>query len=86
MDYAVCDGDDRQDRKEQTMRIIDADTLIRYGKCGTLVYWEDIENAPSIDIVFCKECKHYNGNEEYCSVDHYATESGFCNYGERREP
>ena len=31
-------------------RYIDADALIRYGKRGTLVYWEDIEDAPSIDI------------------------------------
>lgn len=43
-------------------RWIDADELIRYGKYGTLVYWEDIEDAPSIDIVRCKECKH-------CSLD-----------------
>lgn len=49
----------------------------------TLIELEDaLKYAPSIDIVRCKECKYYNGNEEYCSVDHYATEDGFCSYGE----
>ena len=69
-------------------RYIDADALIRYGKCGTLVYWEDIENAPSIDI----EPKrgewivHSNGkmcdcsvcNESYDRTFEYVDEWNFC--------
>ena len=41
--------------------------------------------TPTIDIVRCKECVYYNGNEKYCSVDHFATENGFCSYGERKD-
>ena len=77
-------------------RYIDSDTLIRYGKCGTLVYWEDIENAPSIEIVKCKECKWLR----YCEtedLDLYLdcdkpdgggiprSEDWFCADGERKE-
>ena len=72
-------------------RYIDSDTLIRYGKCGTLVYWEDIENAPSIDIVRCGECKY----KQQChkAVEHTTRDItsvtiayrpiDFCSYGER---
>ena len=37
------------------------------------------------ELVRCKECRYYNGNDEYCSVDLYATENDFCSYGERSE-
>ena len=70
------------------MRLIDADKLIRYGKCGTLVYWEDIENAPSIDIVRCGECK-YDGTWKCpwrnTQVPRYPSADDFCSYGERKE-
>ena len=44
-----------------------------------------IDDAPSIDIVRCKECVEYD--DEWCMywqnvVDAY----DFCSYGERREP
>jgi hypothetical protein len=32
------------------MKIIDADTLPRHGRRGGVVYWKDIENAPTIDV------------------------------------
>ena len=69
-------------------RYIDADALIRYGKCGTLVYWEDIEEAPSIDIVFCKECRYYHqlyGCQKNDDIDLVTSDDDFCSYGERRE-
>ena len=45
-----------------------------------------IEDAPSIDIVRCQDCKHwvYNFNgcsRNPCTEPWYATD--FCNYGER---
>jgi hypothetical protein len=58
------------------------------------VEWDDILDAPSIDIVRCKECKY----EPICShsVQHTTHEPtsvtiGYksvdsCSYGERREP
>lgn len=43
---------------------------------------EVIKDAPSIDIVRCKECKH---REEYpCKV--YHDDDWYCADGERREP
>lgn len=47
-----------------------------------------IEEAPSIDIVRCQDCKYwvYNFNgcaRNPCTEPWYATD--FCNYGERRE-
>ena len=52
----------------------------------------EIQLAPSIDIVRCKECKHGTYCEEaemyICNAndqDLYEAEH-FCSYGERREP
>ena len=47
-----------------------------------------IDDAPSIDIVRCQDCKYwvYNFNgcsRNPCTEPWYATD--FCNYGERRE-
>ena len=50
-----------------------------------------IEEAPSIDIVRCAECKwaKANGTYQWCGrLDSTAriTADDFCSYGERREP
>ena len=47
-----------------------------------------VQDAPSIDIVRCQDCKHwvYNFNgcsRNPCTEPWYATD--FCNYGERKE-
>ena len=33
------------------MRLIDADILPRHGSRGGLVWWKDIEDAPTVDAV-----------------------------------
>lgn len=86
-------------------RYIDADAITNMIKpmCG--VFTEDafminyhrvlsiIENAPSIDIVRCKECKYaeyradfndYECHHSGCGLVYDADD--FCSYGERREP
>lgn len=78
-----------------------ADAQIEYGSLAS----EDIEDwkpiatdilkgAPSIDIIFCKECRH----KQQCrkAVEHTTHDRTsvtiayrpieFCSYGERREP
>lgn len=43
--------------------------------------WEDV---PTIEIVHCKDCKHYG--KASCAFDTYefeATEESYCSYGER---
>ena len=69
-------------------RWINTDALIRYGKRGTLVYWEDIEEAPSIDIVRCKECKYWHNKlcaiwSQFRTIETEADD--FCSYGEVSE-
>ena len=52
-----------------------------------------INKAPSIDIVFCKECKYYHKDYtgEWCGrcsnpqAIRKTTADAFCSYGERRE-
>ena len=77
-------------------RYIDADALIKQieadskgneGQYGDeWLFMGTIENAPSIDIVRCQDCKYwvYNFNgcaRNPCTEPWYATD--FCNYGER---
>ena len=54
-----------------------------------------IDDAPSIDIVRCKECKHWRAYETWSECELWAgdpyetakTEADdFCSYGERSEP
>lgn len=53
---------------------------------------EYIEEAPSIDIVFCKECrwgKSYSDKQLECDalgLGGLKSPNDFCSYGERREP
>lgn len=93
------------------MRLIDADALIEATKnfCdGYKVHWTDnkvlawIDHAPTVDaveVVRCKDCKHWRkkdfqgGNDIYhmefggfCPNSRFARyESDFCSYGERRD-
>lgn len=75
-------------------RYVNADALPRHGQRGGLVHWKDIEEAPSIDIVRCGECKYWKDFECQCdwaSTDHEGGASysldrcadDFCSYGER---
>ena len=84
-------------------RYIDADALTYYGNHigdeyedrfhdAQWVYRSQIDDAPSIDIVTCKECKHWKWIEwakEYrCTVRNTAFNAradDFCSYGERQD-
>lgn len=47
-----------------------------------------IMTAPSIDIVRCKECKHWMSHFHRCSRNACAKPwyaNDYCNYGERKE-
>ena len=79
-------------------RYIDADTLkasyivpttTTNSLCHLYVSIEDINDAPSIDIVRCKECKWFN-DEDYgeptgwCEWHESCTfADDYCSYGER---
>lgn len=88
------------------MRLIDADALKpdhyeEYeAKDDEYVYRyyseEQIDNAPSIDIVRCKECRlsevyqfdSLDTNRRFCRAftTKIVNDDDFCSYGERREP
>ena len=65
--------------------------MINSRDCG--MFWTGgieraINEAPSIDIVRCGECKHWNHEEELTYCDKtvwFGTDADdFCSYGERR--
>ena len=44
-----------------------------------------IDDAPSIDIVRCSECRYSRGVLEYCAIDYWVGDAdGYCSYGERK--
>ena len=58
---------------------------------GVIYMTQRIEEAPSIDIVRCKECKYASDNKVYgCMLNHFNNDDyhrmyadDFCSYGER---
>ena len=58
---------------------------------GVIYMAQRIEDAPSIDIVRCAECRCRNencgmGEHKWCEkLNMSTTPDDFCNYGERRE-
>lgn len=76
------------------MRLIDAERIQRRinGTCSLKVISLDnlffmIAKAPTIDIVYCKECKHWvsdGGAIMFCENTDLPTNKGdYCSYGER---
>ena len=77
-------------------RYIDADVLKQKYTMATtrysggimerpVVVLEAIDDAPSIDIVRCSECKYWNDADEYCEwfAKAHTSADDFCSYGER---
>lgn len=80
-------------------RYIDADALFEklegsyLGAIGNPT-WDDINSAPSIDIVQCKECRYWSGckdtmhnhrcrRAEEHNLDYWTRAYDFCSWGER---
>ncbi len=51
---------------------------------GVLAYdYDEVNAMPFLDIVQCKECKHWG---EWCSqFDSYTNADDYCSYGEREK-
>lgn len=74
-------------------RYIDTDALSEYVEKQYMGFignptWDDINSAPSIDIVRCKECAKRMKEDcpmcNGCKLDRVPTEDDdFCSYGER---
>lgn len=81
------------------MRLIDADALTKKIK-DILPYLDyeqsmeakerikEIDEAPSIDLVRCKDCKHWYSDADTGMACEFTNmgqpEDGYCNWGERR--
>lgn len=97
--YSMARNHIADDKEKAMSRYIDAEALkeTHYNfATGELVplAWADIENAPAIDIVRCKECRHWCCHNDvdydqskftyYCEVHGISLEGDeFCSYGER---
>lgn len=49
------------------------------------VLLETIEDAPSLDLVRCGECRYYRDYDGCFFSTEFVDVDGFCSYGERRE-
>lgn len=58
---------------------------------GVIYMAQRIEEAPSIDIVRCKDCKHCDYEQEddiyhcYMLLHRFYNADNFCSYGEQKE-
>lgn len=79
-------------------RYIDTKWLEYNAKEYSLGYYEEdewatplnvLDSAPSIDIVRCGECKHWNEEDHWCNIrDSYGWDykpDDFCSYGNSSE-
>ena len=93
---------DVSEKTASEKRLIDYYYLAEKIECPgvPLVYWEDVESAPTVDaveVVRCRECKHHYWEQEpchgksvhYCKLPHMSGvevfKEFFCYYGERKE-
>ena len=87
---------DVMEKQSSEKRLIDYYYLAEKIECPgePLVYWYDIEAAPTVDaveVIRCRECKHCDPENHHC--DHPMSTSAplsrkpddFCSYGERKE-
>jgi hypothetical protein len=74
-------------------RYVDADALMQNIPNEEMIAKMAVAHAPSIDIVRCKECKHWIGETEYYEdreykacwqlCGQYMDSEFWCKYGER---
>ena len=79
---------DVMEKTASEKRLIDYYYLAEKIECpgAPLVYWEDVESAPTVDaveVVRCKDCKHRYSDSwcEYVDDD----DNFYCARGERKE-
>ena len=45
---------------------------------------KDCPSADVVEVVRCKDCKHYAGDGMYCAEDRIVHDDDYCSYGERK--
>ena len=86
---------DVMEKQSSEKRLIDYYYLAEKIECPgePIVYWHDIEAAPTVDavpVVRCKDCKYHEDEEigmVYCpnALGGWVAENWFCADGERKE-
>lgn len=84
---------DALDKAFSKLRFNNDGELEHYGDRPNWYLWgSEVENliadAPSIDIVFCKECRYYHqlyGCQKNDDIDLVTSDDDYCSYGERSE-
>jgi len=69
---------------EEHIEVVSYEGMWHETETDEFVSVKNIHSAPSIDIVRCRECKHYVGEGKYCQLDRHCTADDFCSYGERK--
>ena len=78
---------DVREKQSSEKRLIDYYYLAEKIECPgePLVYWHDIEAAPTVDavtVVRCRDCRKF---KTYCCRMVASGYDDFCSYGERKE-
>ena len=83
-----------REKQSSEKRLIDYYYLAEKIECPgqPLVYWDDIEAAPTVDaveVVRCRECKYHKDTNvtgfEHCYlIDKTVRYNDFCSYGKRK--
>ena len=89
---------DVREKTASEKRLIDYYYLAEKIECPgvPLVYWEDVESAPTVDaveVVRCRECKHRGTDDCIFHIKGEPADeelllkldNDFCSYGERKE-
>ena len=92
-----CTEMDVREKRSSEKRLIDYYYLAEKIECPgqPLVYWDDIESAPTVDaveVVRCRECKQGEIDDPDFPDEYYCHEGCgwnkgdfYCAYGERKE-
>ena len=69
---------------EEHIEVISYEGMWHTTETDEFVAVDNINQAPSIDIVRCKECKNKDDIVDYChKADRWINSDDFCSYGER---
>lgn len=73
---------------EKIAQYMDKDVLLNHSRPLALAYLALTEEADSVPVVRCKDCKYNRGSKKCLNPDSFFAvpkDDDFCSYGERKE-
>ena len=52
--------------------------IVREDALGIVEHF--IDETPTIDLIYCKDCEHYAGKGRYCAWDVQTGDTGYCHH------